>query len=169
MSNTTGERTFSTTDRKVESAKPAPIPAGTYRAKLDISGIEIGRADRPDAVPYVKVRFTALGTALTPGGKDRKLFHMLLLSLAASPKDGKANVDRPGGLTQLVKALGTELDGVGIVEGVDGGAAEHLNPKQVVEWLKSFDGAEVGVKVKHEQGTDQFPDVKEKIASFMAA
>ena len=168
MSNTTGERTFSTSDRKVVSSKPAPIPAGVYRAKLDISGIEIGKANRPDAVPYIKLRFTALGTALTPGGKDRKLFHMLLLSLTPSAKDNQINTDRSGGLTQLVKALGTELDGVEIVAGVDGGAGEHLNPKQIVEWIKSFDGAEMQVKVKHDQGTDEYPDVKERIVAFMA-
>jgi hypothetical protein len=167
MSTTTGERTFSTSNREVVSSKPPPIPAGTYTAKLDVSGIEIGKADRPDAVPYVKIRFTAIGSALTPGGKDRKLFHLILLGLTPSPKDQKANVDRPGGLTQLAKALGVSFDGAA-VEGVDGGPAEHVDPKSVVEWLKSLDGSEVQVKVKHEQGTEQYPDVKEKIAAFMA-
>lgn len=170
--NTTGERTFSTAGRKVTDSKPTLIPAGTYTLAVDASAADVGKADRPDAIPYVNVRFTALGTATKEGGKDRKLFHRLLLSLKPG-KDGIMNMDRASGLTALAKALNTEVEGVEIVSqqvtNAEGNEVtiEYLNPRQVVEWVKSFDGTQVKGRVKVQKGTKEYPDDKNEIAAFM--
>lgn len=174
MTSTTGERTFSTSGRKVSDLKPPLLPAGTYDLVVDASSADVGKADRPDAVPYVNIRFTALNTATKEGGKDRKLFHRLLLSLKAG-KDGIMNMDRGGGLTALAKALGTEIEGVEIVSqdvsDVNGNPVtiEYLNPRQVVEWVKSFDGSKLKARVKVQKGTAEYPDDKNEIAAFMTA
>lgn len=151
--STTGERTFSTSDRKVIKPKQTLIPNGMYGAALD-SGMSVGKSkERWDAVPYVNVSFTVEGTATKEGGKDRKVFSRILLGLAAG-KDGVANVDRESGITALAKAMNTEIEGVEIVEQTvtnpEGGEEkklEYLNPLQVIEWLKGFEGTKIKLRI----------------------
>ncbi len=171
MSNVTGERTFSTAGRAVKAKEFPLIPPGNHAGPMG-SDSEIGKADRYDAVPYVKVSFSVNGTALKEGGKDQRVFHMLFLSLVPG-KDGEINTDREDGITALAQAMKTTVEGVEIVErevtNAETGETkklEYLNPKQVQEWLKSFAGVEVPFRIKTEKGTGDFND-KSKIQKFL--
>lgn len=167
---TTGERTFSTKGRTVAKNTFSLIPAGTYPLILS-DAADIGKADRPDAIPYVNVSFEAEGTAQKEGGKNRRVFHRLLLGLNAG-KDGVLNMDREAGLTALATALGTEVEGVEIVTqnvvDSDGNekVIEYLNPRQIVEWVKGFGGAQVKGRIKVQKGSGDYGD-KNEIAAFM--
>lgn len=171
MSNATGERTFSTTGRTIAIRKFPLIPPGNYTGPL-LSEIEVGRADRPDAAPYVNLAFAVNGTAASEGGKPQRVYHMLFLGLKPG-KDGVVNMDRENGLTALAQALGTQVEGVEIVEqeatDAEGNPVkvEYLNSRQVVEWLKSFVGVEVAFRIKTEKGTGGYED-KSKIAKFLS-
>lgn len=171
MSNTTGERTFSTAGRTVKAKTFPLIPPGNHMGPLG-SDSSVGKADKYDAVPYVNVSFGVNGTAQAEGGKDMRVFHMLFLSLKPG-KDGEVNTDRPDGITALAQALNTQVEGVEIIErevtDPESGETkklEYLNPKQVQEWLKSFAGTEVGFRVKTEKGTGGYSD-KSKIQKFL--
>lgn len=172
MSNATGERTFSTKDRKPAEQKKFPlVPPGNHMGPLG-SDPTVAKADRWDAVPYVNASFGVNGTAQAEGGKDQRVFHMLFLSVTPN-KDGEANVDRPDGITALAKAMGTELEGVEIItreatnpETGETKKLEYLNPKQVQEFLKNFAGTEVPFRVKTEKGTNGYSD-KSKISKFL--
>src|SRR5574337_978964 len=170
MSNATGERTFSTKGRTVKTKTFPLIPPGNHKGTLSADAT-IGKADRPDAVPYVNVSFEVNDTAQSEGGKNQRVFHMLFLSTLAG-KDGDANTDRNGGITELAQALGTELEGIEIVEkeveNSDGDTVklEYLDPKQVAEWVKGFAGTEVGFRIKTEKGTGGYSD-KSKIQKFL--
>jgi hypothetical protein len=162
MTTTTGERTFSTTGRSVATSKFPLIPPGSYTAKL-LGDISVAKADRPDAVPYVNLACEVEGTATTEGGKNQRVFHRLFLMLKPG-KDGVVNMDRANGLTAMAQAMGTEVEGVEIIEReattADGAAVklEYLNPAQVVEWLKSFVGTTMSVRIKTEKGTAGYSD-----------
>lgn len=170
---TTGERTFSTTNRTVVSSKPQLIPAGTYGGII-AAGADIGKANRFDAIPYVNVSFEVEGTATKEGGKNRRAFHRLLLGLNPG-KDGMLNMDRSNGLTALAKSLGTEAEGIEIVEQEvtspegESKKIEYLNPRQVVEWLKSFEGSKLKLRIKIAKGTAEYPEDKNEVAAFMSA
>lgn len=171
---TTGERTFSTQGRKVQTNTNTLIPAGTYGITFDATGIEIAKSDkRPDAVPYINVRFRVNGTATKEGGKDRVVFHRFLLGLKEG-KDGVANVDRESGIVAFSKAIKSEMEGVEITTqqatDADGNEVtlEYLNPKQVVEYLKGFDGTELKGRIKVQKGTEGYSD-KNEVAKFLLA
>lgn len=171
MSNTTGERTFSTTDRNIVAPKFPQVPAGNHTGDLG-GDATVAKSDRWDAVPYVKSSFTADGTAQAEGGKDLRVFHMFFLGLVPGG-DGVANVDRPDGITAAAKAMGTAMEGVEIitreVENPETGekkTLEYLNPKQVVEFLNNMKGTKVSYRVKIEAGTKGYED-KAKIAKFL--
>lgn len=159
----TGERTFGTSSRTVED-NFKPLPAGDYTLKLGATEVRCAEANGPTAkIPYVNVTFDVLGTAKTEGGKNRKHFHRFLVSLAPG-SDGIVSLDRTSGLTAFAKCIGSEMEGITIVEreSVDAqGAAitqAYLNPAQVCEWLNSLAGAEVKCKLKikkDEQRGDQ--------------
>lgn len=167
---TTGDRTFSTKGRTVAKNTFTLIPAGTYQMILG-DAADIGKADRPDAVPYVNISFEVEGTALKEGGKNRRAFHRLLLGLKEG-KDGVMNMDRPSGLTALAEALGTEIEGLEIVTqeatDADGNSVtlEYLNPRQVVEWVKGFAGSQVKGRIKVQKGSGDYGD-KNEVAAFM--
>lgn len=171
MSNATGERTFSTAGRSVKEKTFPVIPAGNHEGPLGADA-STACADGWDKVPYVKYSLGAKGTAMSEGGKDQRVFGMLFLSITPG-KDGEVNTERPDGIVALAQALGTELEGVEIVErevtNPENGETkklEYLNPKQVVEWLKSFAGTDVKYRTKIEKGTGGYSD-KAKIQKFL--
>lgn len=170
MSNTTGERTFSTVGRTVKAKAFPLIPPGNHTGSMGADAT-IGKADKPDAVPYVNVSFEVNGTAASDGGKNQRVFHMLFLSMLPG-KDGEANTDRNGGIVELAQALGTELEGISIVEKTVQDAEgndvklEYLDPKEVAEWVKGFAGTELGFRIKTEKGTGGYSD-KSKIQKFL--
>jgi hypothetical protein len=167
---TTGERTFSTAGRTVVAQTSTPITPGKYKLRIG-SDCEIKKADKPDATPYVAVRLEVLGTASTEGGKNRSVYHNLFLMLKPG-KDGVINMDRENGLTSLAHALGTQVEGVEIVEqsatNANGESVtlEYLNPRQVVAWLKEFAGTEVSGRIKTEKGTGGYAD-KSVVSKFL--
>lgn len=167
---TTGERTFNTSAQQVVTPKATLIPPGTYAMTVS-SGAEVGCAKRPDAIPYINVSFEVDGTATKEGGKNRRAFHRLLLGLKPG-RDGVLNPNRSNGVTAMAKALGTELEGIEIVEReveVDGQTVkqEYLNPRQVLEWVKSFEGSTLKGRIKIQKGTAEYPDDKNEISAFM--
>lgn len=173
MSNATGERTFSTTGRTVKEKTFPLIPPGNHVGTLG-SDFEIAKKDAWDGVPYVKFSFAVAGTAQTDGGKDQRLYHQLYLSITPG-KDGEINTERPDGVVAMAQAMKTEMEGVEIIErevsNPENGETkklEYLNPKQVVEWLKSFSGTEVSFRVKTEKGTNGYKD-KNKLQKFLFA
>lgn len=168
---TTGERTFNTSSQTVVSPKAQLIPAGSYDSTV-ASGADIGCAKRSDAIPYVNVSFEVQGTATKEGGKNRRVFHRLLLGLKPG-KDGVLNPNRSNGVTAMAKALGTELEGIEIVErevtDESGNTVkqEYLNPRQVLEWVKGFEGSSLKTRIKVQKGTAEYPDDKNEVAAFM--
>ncbi|UOF79709.1 hypothetical protein [Caudoviricetes sp.] len=171
---TTGERTFSTGSRDVIKPKQTLIPNGPYNATLD-SGMSVGQSkERWDAVPYVNVSFSVDGTATKEGGKNRKVFGRLLLGLKPG-KDGVLNVDRENGVTALSKALDTSFEGIEIVERTvtnpetqEEVKLEYLNPLQVVEALKAFEGATLGLRIGTSPEKDGYGP-KNEIKAFTKA
>lgn len=171
MMTTTGEKTFSTTGRTVVNPQTELIPPGTYTLRIG-SDATIKKGQKSDSVPRVDVSFEVLGTATTEGGKNRRVFHMLLLSMTPG-KDGQLNTDRPGGLTALARCLGTEVEGVEVVmqDAVNDKGEPvklaYLNPAQVAEWVKSFAGTEVQATIKTQKGTAEYPTDRSIISRFL--
>lgn len=167
---TTGEKTFSTKGRTVVAPTFKPINPGNYDLKVG-GDATIAKADKPDAVPYVNVSFEVEGTAETEGGKNKRVFHRFFLGMKEG-KDGVINMDRENQLTALAQAMNTEAEDFEIVSreanDSDGNAVtlEYVNPKQVVEWLKSFEGQTVKARIKTEKGTGGFSD-KSVISKFL--
>lgn len=151
---TTGERTFSTKDRKI--TKPAPIPEGTYDVCFRTSTAEAANAkakegeNESDTLPYVKVQLEVMNTALTEGGKNRVVFPMFQVSLKPNEKTGTVLLDGPSGLTALAKALGTDLEGIEIVTRTTskGDEQEFLNPRQVADWINNKAGESFRARLK---------------------
>lgn len=171
---TTGDRTFSTAGRTVvTNTASTPIPPGNYTLKIG-SDFEIRKAKRSDATPNVNFSFEVEGTATQEGGKNRRVFHRLDLGMKPG-KDGMLNMDRENQLTALAKALGTEVEGVTLVEqevtDENGNKVtiEYLNPAQIVEWLKSFAGATVQAAIKTEKGTPEYPNEKSVVRRYLTA
>ena len=168
---TTGEKTFTTAGRTVVAPKMELIPPGTYTLKLG-SDATIKQSKNPGKCPYINISFEVMGTSTKEGGKNRRVFHMLLLSMNPGA-DGVLNIERPSGLLALARALGTEIEGVEYIEQDatnDKGEAVklvYLNPAQVVEWLKNFAGSEVQGAVKTQRGTEEYPDDKSVISRFL--
>jgi hypothetical protein len=145
----TGERTFSTAGRQVNSGFE-PFQAGNYA--LTLKQVEVRQAQGAGKVPYVAATFEAEGTALREGGKNRNLFHNFLLSLKPG-KDGVVNLDRAGGLVAFARAVEVELSEVAVMTreaDVDGTieTLEFLNPQEVKAWLTELVGVVVQAKVK---------------------
>jgi hypothetical protein len=164
--STTGERTFSTTGRNVVAPKTTLIPPGNYTLKVG-SDASIGQSDKPGSVPYINVSFEVEGTSTAEGGKNRRVFHRFFIGLKEG-KDGVVNLDRENGLVAFAQALNTQLEGIEIVSRDDEGTAtEYLNPRQLVEWLKGYAGAEVKGRVKTEKGTGGYQD-KSVVGKFLA-
>lgn len=171
---TTGERTFSTGNREVVKPKQTLIPNGTYGASLD-SGMSTGQSkERWDAVPYVNCSFTVEGTATKDGGKNRKVFGRLLLGLTPG-KDGVLNVDRESGVTALAKAYDTSFEDIEIVERKvtnpetgEEKTLEYLNPLQIIEALKAFEGAPLKMRIGTSPEKDGYGP-KNEIKAFMKA
>lgn len=161
----TGEQKWSAKGKKVAKFVNKVFPKGDYELRINAALVEqkISK-DKPGSVPYINVPFTMLGTADSEGGKDYKLFHMLFLHLEPSAKDGKVMVERQGGVLDLAQAFGEtpefgqrvvpyqKRDAKGNAEGPMTKMA-ILDPKQVLDWVKSHDGATVTAAVKIEKDT----------------
>lgn len=164
MAGATGELGYSSQGRTPVKVSFEPINAGDYPLTLVGKSIEIKSKAEPGSLPYVNVSFIAGGTALSEGGKDRRVFHKLWLSLEPSPKTGTPPVDGANQILGLAKALGTELnfEGDDIMrkdklqdDGETMKKVSILNPQSVVEWLQGFDGAEVRGHIKIRRASEK--------------
>lgn len=161
---TTGEKTFSTKDRKI--TKPAPIVDGTYNVAFRANSAEVAIAKakegelESDKLPYVKVQLEVMDTALTPGGKNRVIFPMFDVNLKPNEKTGNTILDGPSGLTGLAKALGSELEGIEVITRTTstGVEQEYLNPRQVAEWLNNKAGELFRARVAIKKGSNGYED-----------
>lgn len=177
MAGATGEVGYSSQGRTPIKMNFDPFPAGDYDLTLLGGTIEIKGKPEPGKLPYVNLAFEAAGTATTEGGKDKRVYHMLFVNLEPSPKTGTPIVDQANQLLGLAKALGAELEfGSDAIlrkdkENDDGDMVKVniLDPRQVVEWLKQFDGAQVRAHVRVKKGTKDYPNDKNEIAYFIEA
>lgn len=140
---------------KVVRFDNTPVPAGIYDMRLKPSSVTIDRSkekDPSEAVPYVKVNFNILGTAdEDKGTKDKLHFHRLFLSNEPG-KDGNVNWARGGGLLDLARATVGEVN-VPNFGSTNMGDISHVNPQEVVEWLKGLGDVVVKAKLKVKKGS----------------
>lgn len=136
MSDVTGDRRFNSRDVKIAKFDNTPPEPGIHELKLNGKKAEI-KVSKESGNQYVNVSFTALGTG--NGGPDKRVYVMFHLNTKKSEKDGHAMFERENGIFALAKAIPTEID-LDVVELESG---EHLNPQQVVDFLKDNDGAVV--------------------------
>jgi hypothetical protein len=154
-----GEKTFSSDGRDVARFDRSPLRAGEWTGKLHSSKAEIGKKQEPGAIPYVKsVYFEALDSASEEGGSNKRVYQMFFLMLTPG-KDGKLMPERQGQIIDLAQAVGVPFNG-GIVttRNAQGQAAEYLNPKDVVNYLKSLDGELVKFRSKIKKGSGGYDD-----------
>ena len=169
MSNATGEATFSTSGRTVVENTFPLIPRGDYTCK--IRQAEVKAANKPGAIPYVAVRAEVENTAIKAGGKNQLLFFNLLCSLKPG-SDGVISPERGNGLVAFAKALGTEVEGISVVNRtatIDGNETEQsfLNAKEVADWVTSQDGASFRARVRHSKPTAEYPNPKAEVDRFL--
>jgi predicted RNase H-like HicB family nuclease len=166
-----GERKWSSQGKETKKFEFTKVPAGDHEAKLDASGAAVAKAevgkDGKAKFPYVKVRFEAMDTATTEGGKNGLLFHNLFCSLRPD-KNGGLMPQRADQIVGLARALGEEYDG-NVLEMKDekGDIVEVLDPNEMVQWLKDHDGALLNLHVKMQKGTPEWPDEKSVISYFI--
>lgn len=148
-----GQKTFSSSGRKVVKLEFKPLPPGEYELKLNAKTLEIKTAAGPGKLPYINASVEALGTG-GDSGKNRRVYHRFFLDTTPSKKDGVSMVERGAGLVAFARAGGVELDGIPVVAKTkindDGSSEEHeiLDPKAVLEFLKGLDGSVISAKVK---------------------
>lgn len=157
-----GELKWSSKGKTVAKFDTKPLPPDEYDFQLSASAMEIKKGDKPGKVPYITVTLDALGTATSEGGKNRKVFHNIFLHLTPSEKDGKAMVDRGGGLLDLAKSVGQDCEFSALKvkyaqydpKGNMKGELKDFSiakPQEVLEWLKSLDGMTVRGRTKIEK------------------
>jgi hypothetical protein len=166
-----GEKKWSSGGKKVVRFDKTPLPAGDYDLKLNAEKVDLKKGKEPGKVPYVNVPFEALGTATTEDGKNKYVFHRLML-FTQPGKDGKAMVERQGGVLELAQSLGQEVDfnlqTVPYQKYDDKGNPEGqmvkvpiLNPQEVLAWVKSLDGVvtKATVKIKKQKNWDDSNEI----------
>lgn len=165
----TGETTYNARNRTVGGGetKWIPVPKGDYELRIRTDRAEVGVPSAPGKVPYAKgVSFELVNPPTDPGDGtrySRRIFHYVSCDLTPG-KDGKANIDRPAGLTQLQQTLDNYPD-FDVIEkdvGGDKGTITMLNPRSVVAWLKTLDGQIIKGHVDTERRLDGDPEAKVK-------
>ena len=161
-----GEISWSAKGKKVDRFKKTTLPRGDYQLKIVGDAAKIKQGDKPGSLPYISLRFQAMNTGAE--GAPPLVFHNLFLHLGASPKDGKAMVDRAGGVADLAQALGDEpkfggrelayqkRDAKG--EAVGGmQKMPTMDAQAVLKWIKAHDGDVVTafIKVEKREGWDE--------------
>lgn len=157
-----GEKRFSVGGRNVKRYTNEPFPAGEHGLVI-AKGWEVKApgAGSKSGLRYVNGYFTVPGV-----GEGRRLYHMFFVDLSEG-SDGEAMVDRGGGVTEFIKALGLTDIPVGItkMKKKDGTVVDCLDPNQLANWLNSLDGTELTAKVKVEKRNDD-PEKKQNRVDF---
>ena len=142
----TGEKRVNFGERKVTKFQFKPVDPGEWDLKLNAGKAEIRKSKEkgPNAVPYINVSFSALGSG-GEEGKDRLVFHSFFLKV--TPGDnGQAMIDAENGIGGYIAALGLADDfqpRTMEVEDPDGNTIEILNPNDVLRFLQEHDGVVV--------------------------
>lgn len=142
-----GERRFNSAGQDVVHFDRSPLPEDDYDLKLlaDDLGVRSSKDKGPNAIPYINCRFEALNTAAKEGQKNRLVFKRFFLSLKPSPQGSVAPL-RGGGLTELYRSKGMELEvpvlSKTIVSGEGEDATqeevEYLDPEAILEQLQEW-------------------------------
>lgn len=135
----TGEKSWSTNGKQATKFTFEPAPSKDWEAYVLGSTAEVKKKQEPGSIPYVNVAFELEGSAMTEGGKNRRIYKMFFLSLKPG-KDGNISPARQDGILGLARAYGEEAD-FPIIEmnDKDGNMVELLDPRAVVQWLKDHD------------------------------
>ena len=143
-----GETTYSTQGRTPQKFVFEPVPSKDWEARIVASKFEVRAKQEPGSIPYINGAFEILGSAMTEGGKNRYIFKMFFLSLKPG-KDGNVSPDRADGVLGLARALGVDGN-FEVLEKADkdGMTVKYLDPRSVLEWIKSQDGAIVKLHSK---------------------
>lgn len=172
-----GELKWSSKGKDVQKFDRTPVTAGDYDLKINAKDISQKKGTEPGKVPYISLPLEVLGTATSETGKNRKVFCNIFLHMTPSPKDGKNMLERQGGLLDLAKSLGQDLELGGIkvryqkydVKNQPDGEMTQIviaKPSEVLEFLKSLDGTVVRGHVKVEKGSGGY-DPSNKVDYFI--
>lgn len=163
---TTGESNFVVSGRKVQRYDNTPIPAGKYELKLLATEAKVDKKPEPGKLPYISVPFEVLGTG-KDGGKNRRYYHNFFLKTDPE-KNGRAMVDWAGGITDFAQAAGIEAIPAATTETTDteGQTVTLLSPTDVLNFIKTLDGAVVNAQLKIEIQKDG--KKRSRVAHFIA-
>lgn len=157
-----GEKRFSVGNRKTKRFDNDPVPAGEHTLVVG-KGWEVRAAGKESksGLRYVNGYFVVPEVA-----EGKRQYHMFFIDMSEG-SDGTAMVDRQGGVTEFIKALGLTDIPVSVIQmkKKDGTTVDVLNPKQLCDWLNSLDGTELRGKTKLEKRNDD-PDTKQSRIDF---
>lgn len=129
-----------------------PFPAGEKELVLDEHSVTVKQPTKPGKTPYVKVLFTALGTAQQEGGKDRKVSHMFHLKLGPN-----AMYSRPGQLSDFAWATGNDIEPeTAVWTDQDGAEIPYLDAEQVAEFVRQFGGNTFRAHISIDKGDAEY-------------
>lgn len=132
-----GEARYNSEGKQVQRFDNTPIPRDDYQLNLIEEGLGVKKSDEkgPNAIPYINVRFRALGTAAKEGQKDRLVFHKFFLSMKPGT-DGIIMPERGGGIVEFCRANGEEADfAIRTLEKSDGSTEDYMDPEEVKAYL----------------------------------
>lgn len=158
-----GESTWSSKGVKTVKFNSTPLAPGEYDLRIDPTWAQ-ACATGEGKVPYLKGSFTALNTATSEGGKDRKVFHNIFIELTPD-KNGVPMATRGNNILGLARALGLELEDAPTVT-LSG--KELLAPAYCKQFVLNNEGSVVKAKIKIEKGTNGFED-QNRIVFFVEA
>lgn len=161
-----GEKNFTTDGQRAVKFESTPVPAADYDLKL-LDNLEIRKKAEPGSMPYVAARFEILGTG-KDGGKNRLVFTNFMVSLEPG-RDGVINPARASQVTGLAQSLGESFKTTRLVDVTNktGGKTSCIDPRALVEWLKTKAGSIVKGHVKVKPAKDGY-EAKNEIAYFIA-
>lgn len=161
-----GETKWSSSGKQAIKYVRIPLPSGDYDLKINAADWSVEKKPDPGSTPYIKGMFEALNTATTEGGKNRKVFFNLWLSLVPG-KDGACTVERANGVNGMAKGFGEECS-FSVAQAQkkekDGSIIKIpiANPQEVLKWVKAHDGAvlKAHVKVKKQKNYDDQNEIE---------
>lgn len=156
MSAAAGEKTWSSSGKNPVKFEFEPLPSKDWEGVIRTAKAEIQAGQEPGSLPYVKFGIEAEGSAMKEGGKNRYIFPMLWLSLKPG-KDGNVSPERANNIVGLARALGEETPEFPVITKTNktGETEELLDPRAVLEWIKSKDGMTVKFHSKIETYKDK--------------
>ena len=134
-----GEMRYSSEGKQVQRFDNTPIPTNDYSLELLGDDMQVKRSEDkgPDAIPYVNVRFKALGTAAKEGQKDRLVFQKFLLSMKPG-NDGVIMPARGGGIVEFCRSCGEEADfAIKTLTKSDNTTEDYFDSEEVLAYLQS--------------------------------